>query len=345
MKTNRRKFFCRCAAGLAAAYLHGDRSGARAEDAFVHTVLGRQSPADLGITLMHEHVMVDFIGAEKASRDRYEPEEVFHVSLPFLKNVRELGCRTIVECTPAYLGRDPTLLRRLSEASGVTLVTNTGYYGAANDKFVPGHAYQETPEEIAGRWIKEFRDGIENTGIKPGIMKIGVDKGPLSPIDEKLVRAASIAHRATGLTIASHTGDGEAALGELRVLEAEGVSPDAFIWVHAQNESNLDLHVQAARRGAWVEFDGIRPETLDQHLKMVRNMMDRGLLRRTLISQDAGWYHVCEPGGGRFRSYDFLFADFVPELRKRGTTARHVQTLLVDNPRQALGARIRTPRR
>ncbi|MBI4474587.1 MAG: phosphotriesterase [Acidobacteria bacterium] len=337
MKLKRRDFFYRCAGWIAAV-----RCSAHAEEGFIHTVLGRRSPDDLGITLMHEHVMVDFIGAEKVSRDRYEPEDVFRVALPFLKKVRELGCRTIVECTPAYIGRDAALLRKLSEASGVTLITNTGYYGAANDNFVPGHAYQETAEELAGRWIKEFRDGIENTGIKPGIMKIGVDKGPLSSIDEKLVRASAIAHRATGLTIASHTGDGEAALAELRVLEVEGVSPDAFIWVHAQNESNPDLHVQAAHRGAWVEFDGIRPETLDRHLKMVRNMMDRGLLKRTLISQDAGWYHVGEPGGGRFRNYAFLFTDFVPELRKKGATEGQVQTLLVDNPRQALTTRIRT---
>ena len=110
-------------------------------------------PAEkLGVTLMHEHVLVDFIGADKVSRSRYRPAEVFRVALPFLKKIRSLGCRTLVDCTPAYLGRDPALLRQLSEASGLNLLTNTGYYGAADDKFVPRRAFRETPEQLSSRW-------------------------------------------------------------------------------------------------------------------------------------------------------------------------------------------------
>ena len=96
------------------------------------------------------------------------PSEVFRIGLPFLRKIRSLGCHTLVECTPAYIGRDPRLLRQLSEASGLNLLTNTGYYGAADDKFVPRHAYEETAEQLAGRWTREFYEGIEDTGIKIG---------------------------------------------------------------------------------------------------------------------------------------------------------------------------------
>ena len=91
-------------------------------------------------------------------------------------------------------------------------MTNTGYYGAADDKFVPAHAYVETAGQLADRFIAESRDGIEGTGIRPGFLKVGVDRGQLSSIDRKLVVAAARCHLTTGLTIAAHTGDATAAL-------------------------------------------------------------------------------------------------------------------------------------
>src|SRR5439155_17342601 len=173
---NRRHFLKSLAAGCSLRAFPSElRSQPRASTT-VNTVRGAVSSEELGVTLMHEHVLVDFIGADKVNRNRYQPSEVFRIGLPFLRKIRSLGCHTLVECTPAYIGRDPRLLRQLSEASGLNLLTNTGYYGAADDKFVPRHAYEETAEQLAGRWTREFYEGIEDTGIKPGIIKIGVDK-------------------------------------------------------------------------------------------------------------------------------------------------------------------------
>ncbi len=290
----------------------------------------------LGVTLMHEHVLVDFIGAAEVSRSRYDPDAVVAMVLPYLRQVRALGCQTIVECTPAYLGRDPRLLQRLSTASGVTILSNTGYYGAAEDKHVPAFAFTETVEQLAARWIREAERGIDDTAIKPAFMKIGVDAAPLSEIDAKLVRAAARTHRETGLPIASHTGTGAAAMAELDLLEAAGVPPSAFIWVHAQSERDGTFHVRAARRGAWVEFDGISPSSLGRHLELVQRMKTEVLLERVLVSHDAGWYHVGEPGGGQFRPYTTLFTDFVPGMKSAGFSEAEVRQLLVENPRRAL---------
>ncbi len=92
----------------------------------IETVTGPIDAAELGVTLMHEHVLVDFIGASEVSRSRYDADAVVATVLPYLRQVRALGCQTIVECTPAYLGRDVQLLQRLSEASGVRILSNTG---------------------------------------------------------------------------------------------------------------------------------------------------------------------------------------------------------------------------
>jgi phosphotriesterase-related protein len=88
-----------------------------------------------------------------------------------------------------------------------------------------------------------------------------------------------------------------------------------------------------------VEFDGISGETAPRHVELVLRMKRARLLHRVLISQDAGWYHVGEPGGGEFRGYDGLFTDFLPALRKAGATEKDLRTLLVENPRQALALR------
>ncbi len=293
------------------------------------------------MTLVHEHVLVDFIGAEKVSRSRYDADEAFRTILPHLHELRERGCRTLLECTPAYLGRDPLLLRRLSEASGLQVVTNTGYYGAASDSAVPKHAYGETPRQLADRWTAELRGGIEGTGIRPGFVKLGVDAGPLSEIDRKLVEAGALCHLDTGLTLAVHTGDGVAALGILSVLKRLGVSPEAYAWVHAQNEKDAATRSSVARQGAWVELDGVGPKSLEAHVEGVVDLLRRNQLDRVLVSQDAGWFHVGEPGGGTYRPHTFLFDTFVPALRARGLGEAEVRTLLVENPARAFAIRRR----
>jgi len=331
---HRRQFIRTLPIAIAAA--SSPDSFAAPPDQQVNTVLGGRSPRALGMTLMHEHVLVDFVGADKVSPQRYNAEEVFQAALPHLKALRAAGCRTLVECTPAFLGRDPNLLKRLAGASGLHVVTNTGFYGAANDKYVPAIARQETAEQLAARWTREFQEGIDGTGIRPGIIKIGVDSGPLSEIDAKLVRAAAKTHLQTGLTIASHTGNGVAALEELEILKEEGVHPGAFIWVHAQTEGDGQFHRKAAQQGSWVEFDGISESSTDKHLQLVKGMIEQGFSDRLLISQDAGWYHVGEPKGGTFRPYTLVFEKFIPLLRRSGVTPEQIRSLLIDNPRKAL---------
>jgi phosphotriesterase-related protein len=302
----------------------------------VATVTGPLGAQRLGLTLMHEHLLVDFIGADQVTPSRYDADQAFSVILPHLAKARAAGCETLVDCTPAYLGRDVRLLMRLSGASGVNILTNTGYYGAAQDKHLPRHAFTESTAQLAARWTREFERGIDGTDIKPAFMKIGVDEAPLSEVDAKLVRAAAMTARATGLPIASHTSTGAAAMAEIDLLDRAGVPAGALIWVHAHNERDTTFHTRAARAGAWVEFDGVSDAGMDRHVELVRQMKAQGLLDRVLVSQDAGWYHVGEPGGGQFRSFDTLFTKFIPALTNAGLTKEDVRHLLIENPRRAL---------
>ncbi len=338
----RRDFLSRVAACLAGArvipYAKSSPPGG------LQTVLGPVAPRDLGNVLIHEHVLVDFVGADKLEKGRYNPDEVLHVVLPHLRTIRKLGCGTLVECTPAYLGRDPLLLKRLSEASQIHFITNTGYYGASNHKYLPPLAFSESAEQLARRWTTESEDGIDGTGIKPGFIKIGVNKAPLPDVDLKLARAAAMAHKASGLTIASHTGDGEAAQEQIGILREEGVHPSAFIWVHAQNEPDSEVQTRMASQGAWLEFEGFTRASLQKQAERLKLLIDRGHIARILISLDAGWYRVGEPAGGQFRPYASFFSDLIPALEKTGVTRAQIRRLIRENPREALIPRLRLNR-
>lgn len=304
------------------------------------TVNGPVNAEKMGISLTHEHILVDFIGADSINTDRWKRSEVIELALPFLKQIKEMGCLSFVECTPAFLGRDPLLLKTLSDSSGLNIITNTGYYGAVNNKYIPGYAFDESADQIAGRWTKEWEEGIEGTGIKPGFIKIGVNGGPLSDIHKKLISAAARTHLKTGLVIASHTGPAVPAFEEIEVLKDEGVSPEAFIWVHAQSEKDPANRIKAARSGAWIGLDGLNDNNLQDYLIMIRNLKDNNLLSKVLLSHDAGWYHPGEQNGGLFRGYTTLFEKLVPLLKKENFSEKEIYQLLVLNPSKAFAVGI-----
>lgn len=322
----------------AAAGFFATRAVRTAAAESIQTVTGSVAPDALGVVLPHEHVLVDFIGADRVSPDRYDRTAAFEKALPHLRRLVSLGCRTLVECTPAFIGRDPVLLRDLAKATGLHILTNTGYYGAANDKFLPPHAFTESASVLAARWIREAREGIDGTGIRPAFMKIGVDAGPLSEVDGKLVDAAAQTTRETGLPIWSHTGDGVAAMAQIERLARHRVPLSRFVWVHAQNEKDPAVHARAASRGAWVSFDGLSEASFDRHVELILEMRRRGLLGRLLVSHDAGWYHVGEPDGGTYRPHDLLFTDGLPALRKHGLTDAEIRQLIEENPQRAIAS-------
>ncbi|MBS3771246.1 MAG: hypothetical protein V5A59_07750 [Bacteroidales bacterium] len=318
-------------------------SGCKQEANRIMTVTGPIQAENMGLTLEHEHIMVDFIGADSTGYHRWNREDVINSVMPHIKEVKKKGMNTLVECTPAYLGRDPRLLKTISQKTGVQILTNTGYYGAVNEKFLPQHTYEETADQLAERWINEWENGIEDTDVKPGFIKISVGSDSnLSEIHEKLVRAAARTHLETGLTIASHTGPEDPAFAQLKILKEEGVSPDAFIWVHAQNGSP-EAHINAAKEGVWVSLDGVNQEeeTINRYVNMLSNLKESNLLNKVLISHDAGWYSPGEEEGGDFRPYTAIFDQLIPALKKNGFSEAEIDRLLKNNPQKAFSINTR----
>ncbi len=300
---------------------------------FIQTVRGRIKPGQLGMTLIHEHIMVDFIGADKVSKDRYDVDEVFEVMLPYLKEIKALGVTGFGECSPMFMARDPGLLARLAEAVDMHIITNTGMY---REPYIPQYAFEKSADELAQMWITEMEKGIEDTGIKPGFMKIAVNPGNLIPVQQKIVRAAARTSLSTGLTIASHTGHGIAAEETMDILEQEGVSLNKYIIVHAGTEQNQEYHFKAAARGAWVEYDHIKKADANRSIQLIKAMLEKGYEDNLLLSQDAGWYNVGQPKGGNIRGFTYIVEEFIPLMKQSGIDQNIIDKLMITNPARAL---------
>jgi len=292
------------------------------------------------VWLSHEHLLVDFIGAEKIQTGSWNRDSVLEEMQPFLEDLHKYRVNYFVDATPNYLGRDVVLLQRLSDATGISILTNTGLYGARQNQFLPAWAQEASAEELAALWIAEYREGIDGTSVKPGFIKIGVDASdPLDPMHEKLVRAAAITHLQTGLPIASHTGEAKGLWPQLRILKEQGVSPGAFIWVHAQNEKDPEAYDLAAKRGCWISLDGMGWE-IEEHLEKIRYAREKGFLNRVLISHDAGWYDP-QKKVQDIKPYTDIFTLAVPRLRAMGFTEKEIDQLLKINPARAYAIEIR----
>lgn len=304
----------------------------------IQTVLGPIPAEKFGLALIHEHILCDFIGADKTGRERWNVAEVVKAIKPNLLEVKKRGVTGFVDCTPAYIGRDPRILKQLAQETGLHIITNTGYYGGAGDKFLPKHAFTESPEQLADRWISEWEKGIEETGVKPGHIKIGVDEvagnpPELSDVDAKLATAAARASKRTGLTVTCHTGGGPAGFQAAERFVKAGGDPAKFIVAHSDGHGT-EINKEVAELGAWVSLDGHGYRKLEEHLATLRPLLEKHA-DRTLISMDSGWYNAGEPSGGKIRDYNYLMDVFLPALKKEGVTDALIRKLTVENPARA----------
>jgi phosphotriesterase-related protein len=306
----------------------------------IYTVTGAIAASELGIALPHEHVMSIF-GAPQAEVPEYDTDKLFSAVIPYLKKVGELGCNALFDCTAAYFGRAPELLQKISTESGVRLITNTGYYGAADDRYVPAFAYDESAADIAGRWLQEWQNGIGNSGIRPGFIKTGIDNGPLSEIDARLIRASAKTHLDSGLSIAAHSGDNpESVQQQLAILAEEDVSPQAWIWVHANKVKSAEPLLRAAEKGAWIELDGINSEEENNrhHLKLVKALKSAGYGEQILLSHDGNSFRAT---GRPPKPYEGLFTAFLPMLQEAGFSQDDIDQLIIRNPAKAFSVKVK----
>jgi phosphotriesterase-related protein len=305
-----------------------------AQVAFVQDVQGNRSVDYSQIWLSHEHILVDFIGADSIQPHTWDHNAVIAEVMPYLEALKAFQVDYFVDATPTYLGRDVLLLEKIANSSGLKLVSNTGLYGARNNKFLPKYVQYISTEDLAEKWISEFEEGMDGTSIKPGFIKIGVDASdPLDSIQQKIVKAAALTNLKTGLTIASHTGKAVGLWPQLRILKEAGVSPTSFIWVHAQAEDDNTVYLKAADLGCWISLDGLGWD-MEKHLKKLVFAKEHGILDHILISHDAGWYDP-QKKKQTITPYTDIFTKLLPALRSERFTEEEIKMLISVNPAKA----------
>lgn len=306
----------------------------------IQDINGAHQLASNPIWLSHEHILVDFIGADSIQPNTWNHDTILKEVMPYLEELKEFNVNYFVDATPNYLGRDVLLLDKIANKTGIKIITNTGLYGARNNKFIPEYAQEITAEDLAQIWINEYKNGIDGTSIRPGFIKIGIDNtDSLHVMHQKLVKAAALSHLKTGLTIASHTGKAKGLWSQLDILKEMGVSPEAFIWVHAQEEDNTDNYLKAAELGCWISLDGLGWE-LEKHVEKLLFAKRNGILDRILISHDSGWYDP-QKENQTIKPYTNIFKKLYPKLKSHGFTEDEFKVLISVNPSKAFLIEVR----
>lgn len=296
----------------------------------VQTVLGEIDPSAMGNTLTHDHVFLDAWKLRELYEVILDDESI---AIEELQDFKAAGGGTICDPTNIGLERDPEALARISRASGVNIVMGAGWY---REKTYPSYIAETSTEDLARFLVDEIENGAEGTGIKPGFIgEIGTERGHISPIVERVFRAAGRAHVRTGVPILTHTTHwGELAIEQLDLLAEEGVDPSVVIVSHLGDRRGIDIILPIAERGAWINVDNIGfvggYAPLSFRADNVAALCERGLTERVMLSND-----ICELGqlkayGGV--GYANVIENFLPMLRERGVTEDQIIQMTVTNP-------------
>jgi phosphotriesterase-related protein len=316
---------------------------ASCQPTYLQTVTGAISKKEMNYALIHEHATTNFIGANSVILPS-EKKPAITTILPHLQTVKAAGVTTLFECTPSFIGKDVVLLQELSKQSGIHIITNTGLYAAVRQKYLPPYAYSENYKALAQRWIDDFKNGIDGTGIKPGFIKLGVNEGPIDSIETKLLLAAMETSKQTGLSIAVHTGDYQSALSQYQLASKQNFPLRKLIWVHAQNATNEQRKL-LAEKGIWISLDGVSETTRQYYVDAILFLKQHKLLHRLLLSHDDGWtvlengsYHQLELfGNGNKTPYSTIHRFILPELLIKGVTQKEIDQILRHNPIRCFG--------
>jgi phosphotriesterase-related protein len=295
------------------------------------TTLGDFKKEELGLILPHEHVFVDLGPVEEENWRGAFADDVSTVMVPYLEEAREAGVAALVECTPVGVGRRADIVKAVSAASGLPVVIPTGIY---REPWVPQWARDAGETALRDWMIKELSEGIGGVNIPAGWIKLSAGDDGLAEVERKILRAAAQAGVATNAVIGSHTVRGRVVLDQLEVIEESGYTAEHFIWIHAQLEPDFDLQLEAARRGAWLEYDAIGSDWCEDayFLEHIPRLLDAGYGHRLLLSQDRGWYDPSKPRGGEQKPYTYLIDTFIPKMWAAGIDMATIQSLTIDNP-------------
>lgn len=326
----------------------------------VITACGLVDPTELGRVMMHEHLHSDLWDWEKdeliveehpttPERRRYLIEN----AVPLLRRCRqEFGMNAYVDATMPPWRAWPDVCREVSEESGVHIVLATGYYR----EIETGTYYVKDPqdaiwpfvreasvEQLTELCVKEIVEGIHDTGIRAGVIKLGTSQAPMTEAEMKTFIAGAGAQKKTGVHITTHCTQLGAETSQLTLLDREGVDLTRVVVGHTaghlMNESYRSAILEWMKRGA-----NFLPTNLDVTneagwrplIEAIHEVFDAGMGHQLFFGLDSGY---CSESGPfepvRFLPPDpwcYMFTDVLPAFRRLGLTKEEEETIMIKNP-------------
>jgi phosphotriesterase-related protein len=314
----------------------------------VNTARGAIDTADLGATLMHEHVFIMTTEIALNYPDAWGDEEKRVAdAIARLNELKARGVDTIVDLTVIGLGRYIPRIARVAAATELNIVVATGLY-TYND--LPFRFHYEGPGGMLGgpeimtdMFVKDIEEGIADTGIKAGILKCATDEPGLTAGVERVLRAVAQAHKRTGVPISTHTHAGlRRGLEQQRIFEEEGVDLSRVIIGHSGDTTDVGYLEELIAAGSYLGMgrfgiDVILP--FEERVGIVATMCERGHADKMVLSHDANCYFDALPealGPQMAPNWNYLHIhnDVIPALKERGVTDEQLHAMLIDNPRR-----------
>ena len=281
---------------------------------------------------MHEHIFCDVYRVTGRLNELLNDEAL---SVEELAALREAGGSGLVEVTTPDLGRDPEALRRVAEKTQLHIIMGTGWY---RQPFYPPEIDRLLTNELADMMITELRDGVEGTGIRAGIIgEIGVHLDYATAQEERVLRAAARAQKATGAPLTTHASMYPVGLLQLEVLKDEGADLSRVIIGHCDTYLDQSYHLAILEAGAYVQFDTVGRNHMNPDSRRVDAFVELARLgwsHKLLLSSDRCHRSDLLAFGGV--GYGYVFSGFFDLLRAKGIDDETLDTITIENPRRVL---------
>ena len=296
------------------------------------TTLGPRTRDQLGMILPHEHIYVDLRTPDQPGYASGEAADVVALMAPEIAKIKALGITALVECTTGGVGRRADFDLAVSLATHFPIVVPTGNY---REPWIPEWVKTATEAELEAWMLRELTERFDEADYRAGWIKLSAGDEGITPLEAKILRAATRAAIQTGAVIGSHTIKGRVVMDQLDIIEAEGGSASRFISIHTQAEKDFALNLAVAERGAWIEYDNIGYVEDAELEPLILKVLaaDRG--GQLLLSHDMGWYDPAKPGGGTPKPYTHLSTVMLPRLRGAGVDEATIHLLTHANPFEA----------
>jgi phosphotriesterase-related protein len=300
----------------------------------IRTVRGDIDPSQLGIALLHEHILT-MPPQSVTDRDLELSNEA--VMTMEVAHFKAAGGGAIVEMSPRDYGRNPQGLKQISEETGVHIIAITGWIKQAG---YTTWSSGRSVNEIADEMIADVTQGMDGGEIRAGVIKAGSSKNRITGEEEKVIHAAAIAHRETGAPISTHTEAGTMGIEQANMFIEGGVAPERILIGHCDRNLNWDYHLALANKGVWLGYDQIGKDKYypdSERVAFIKRLVEHGFADQIALSGDlARQSYFPGYGGWQGPGYGYVLWRFAPMLREAGIPVDMIDRMLIETPKRFL---------